>query len=310
MNGQQPVKPKAPTTVVVFGILSIVFGLFSLLGTAASAAFLFSPQLVNGGAPNPFLEGEMMMLWLKVSFALGLIAAIVLIVAGIGLLQMRRWAPRLAVGYSIYVIAMTVLGLVIQIVLMAGPAFNNNAGPAEAGVILAGLVGGVIGGGVSLIFPLLLWYYMTRPHIVAAFAGDTVEPVSGEAIAAMLVDDGTRDPANPFVSPRAEVSTSGHGSAGPVDSMVEKFIPSKNGPALASYYLGLLALFPCLGFFAGVAAVYLGIKGLRNVRANPEVRGGAHAWVGLVCGSVFGLFNFLLLAVSVVGGVVAAVGAR
>ena len=309
MSGDQPMKPKAPTAVVVFGILSIVYGLFAFLATAASAAFIFSPQLVNRGVPNPFLDGDLMLLWQKTNLALGLIASVMLIVAGIGLLRMRRWAVRLAVGYSIYDIATTVLGLAIQIVFVAVPAFNNE-GPAKAGPVLAGTVGGAIVGGVSLIFPLLLWYYMTRPQIVAAFGGATAELAPGEAIAAMLVDDGPRDPANPFVSPRAEVSTSGQASAGAVDAMVEKFIPSKNGPALASYYLGLLALFPCLGFFVGVAAVYLGIKGLRNVRANPEVRGGAHAWVGIVCGSLFGLFNFLLLAVSVVGGIVAAIGRR
>jgi hypothetical protein len=51
----------------------------------------------------------------------------------------------------------------------------------------------------------------------------------------------------------------------------------------------------------GVAAVYFGLQGLSRVRQNPEVRGGAHAWVGLVCGALFGLFNLLLIVLVVVG---------
>jgi hypothetical protein len=309
MNGEQPAKPKAPTAVVVFGILSIVFGVIGVLGTAVSAALVFNPPRPEGGAPNPFLEGDTMRWWVQINIFLGLIATVVLIVAGVGLLMMRTWAPRLAIGYSVYTIASTVLGLAVQIMFVVIPAFKND-GAAQSGPELAGIVGGVIGGGVSLIFPLLLWYFMTRPQIMASFGGPEVERASNEILAATLADSGPIDTSNPFASPRATTTSSGEASAGAVESMVETFIPSKNGPALASYYLGLLALLPCLGFFVGVAAVYLGIKGLRNVRANPEVRGGAHAWVGIVCGSLFGLFNFLLLAVSVVGGIAAAMGAR
>ena len=38
----------------------------------------------------------------------------------------------------------------------------------------------------------------------------------------------------------------------------------------------------------------LGIKGLKNVKANPEVKGTAHAWIGIISGTVF-----LLLSIAV-----------
>ena len=44
-----------------------------------------------------------------------------------------------------------------------------------------------------------------------------------------------------------------------------------------------------------------GLDLLKKVRANPAVRGGVHAWVGLVCGAIFGLFNMVLLGISIVG---------
>ena len=80
-----------------------------------------------------------------------------------------------------------------------------------------------------------------------------------------------------------EVASGGMSPSIP-ESIVETFVPSQNGPALVSYYVGIFSLFPCLGFPLGVVAVYYGLQGLRRVRENPAVRGGAHAWVGIVCG--------------------------
>jgi len=66
-------------------------------------------------------------------------------------------------------------------------------------------------------------------------------------------------------------------------------IPYKNTPALVSYYLGVFSLIPCIGGFLGVAAVILGIMGLRKAAQFPEAKGKAHAIIGIVAGSIFGL---------------------
>lgn len=65
-------------------------------------------------------------------------------------------------------------------------------------------------------------------------------------------------------------------------------IPYKNPMALISYYLGIFSLFPCLGAFMGIAALILGVKGLKVANAHPEAKGKAHAIVGIICGSIFG----------------------
>ena len=41
----------------------------------------------------------------------------------------------------------------------------------------------------------------------------------------------------------------------------------------------------------GIAAVVLGLKGLRLVKERPEVRGRTHAWVGVIAGGLFALIN-------------------
>jgi hypothetical protein len=63
-------------------------------------------------------------------------------------------------------------------------------------------------------------------------------------------------------------------------------IPYKNAPALISYYLGILALLPVLGFFFGIASLVLGVRGLRKRRSEPHVKGAVHAWIGIILGSL------------------------
>jgi hypothetical protein len=73
-------------------------------------------------------------------------------------------------------------------------------------------------------------------------------------------------------------------------------IPYKNGPALTSYYLAVASLIPCLGILTGIPAFFLGLKGLKKVKAQPWVRGSVHAWIGVVVGAVMVLLNLIGIA--------------
>ncbi len=76
-------------------------------------------------------------------------------------------------------------------------------------------------------------------------------------------------------------------------------IPYKNAAALMAYYLGVFSVIPF--FPIGLAALALGIIGLRDRRRNPVIKGAVHAWIGIIVGGALGL---LWLA-----GTVLAVGA-
>lgn len=78
-------------------------------------------------------------------------------------------------------------------------------------------------------------------------------------------------------------------------------IPYKNGPALVGYYLGVFSLIPCLGLPLGIAAIPLGIAGLRKRRVQPVIKGGAHAWIAIVLGSISVLLWGGLLVAGIVG---------
>ena len=94
-----------------------------------------------------------------------------------------------------------------------------------------------------------------------------------------------------------------HPSGSPVvittDDTLGGLMPSKNGPALAAYYLGVFSLIPFLGIPLGIAAFILGIKGARKAREHPEVKGKVHAWVGIIAGGLFSLLYLILIALMV-----------
>jgi hypothetical protein len=77
-------------------------------------------------------------------------------------------------------------------------------------------------------------------------------------------------------------------------------IPYKNSLALASYYLGVFALIPCLGIPLGLAAVITGIKGLRFAAVNKAAGGRIHAYIGIIAGSLFTSFNLIIFIISMV----------
>jgi len=102
---------------------------------------------------------------------------------------------------------------------------------------------------------------------------------------------------NPFQSPQAEIVQA---VAVGGDEGVATVIPYRNASALLAYYLGLFSCFPALGFPLAIVALVLGVRGLRAVRQNPSVHGTAHAWIGLICGSIGFLLNLLIISVIVI----------
>jgi len=250
--------------------------------------------------------------WTLVSTVLNFLASVALLASGIGLLQMKSWGRLLSIWYAGYSILITLAGVVYSFFTMqsefaAGGQFAPGTGEmALTGILIVSVIFGL---GLSLLHPVLLWYFMTRPHVVAAFLGQwtpTVEPSNANPIVYALAPDAQQPVIsdNPYAAPTTQsLAVAPVGPAS--ENALETVIPVKNTPALIAYYLGLFSLFPVLGLPLAVAAVVLGRRGLKNVRANPEVKGTAHAWVGVVCGWLFGIFNTLLLVVVVVGIVAA-----
>ena len=88
------------------------------------------------------------------------------------------------------------------------------------------------------------------------------------------------------------------------DSGLSTLVPYKNPRALIAYYLGIFSFIPVVGMFLGITAFILGLQGLKFAGANPQARGRVHAWIGVICGGIFGLL-YLILNVMIVVGIIA-----
>jgi hypothetical protein len=83
-------------------------------------------------------------------------------------------------------------------------------------------------------------------------------------------------------------------------------IPYKNPKALIAYYLGIFSGLPLVGLPFGVAAVILGILGLRDRNRNPVIKGSVHAGIGIGCGTIFtllwGAVVVMMIVAAITGG--------
>jgi hypothetical protein len=75
--------------------------------------------------------------------------------------------------------------------------------------------------------------------------------------------------------------------------------PYQNVAALLAYYLGIFSIVPLVGSPLGIAAVLLGICGLRGAQRHPEASGKFQAWVGIIVGGLCGLLYTVLLAITI-----------
>ncbi|MHC4478617.1 MAG: DUF4339 domain-containing protein [Planctomycetota bacterium] len=151
---EQPT-PERPTSVTVFGILNIVFGgLGALCMPFGMCVSFVMPDLFN---PTAGAKA-----WLLFSYIIGFAATIVLLVVGIGLLGLRSWARRWAVGYGWFAIVWGIVGTVVNMVLMRSGALGYSEDA------MSGAMGAVVGEVVGLVYYILLIIFMQRPHVKAA----------------------------------------------------------------------------------------------------------------------------------------------
>jgi Domain of unknown function (DUF4190) len=102
--------------------------------------------------------------------------------------------------------------------------------------------------------------------------------------------------ANPYQAsnaPTTEFPPVMASSARPPEA-IESLIPYRNSPALISYYTGLFSICPIIGLPLAIAALVLGVVGLRKRRRQSEVKGAAHAWIGIIVGTLGLLINVVI----------------
>ena len=103
------------------------------------------------------------------------------------------------------------------------------------------------------------------------------------------------------VSPSSPADTPQHSEGDATGGL----IPYKNKHALIGYYMsvgGLIMMcIPVLGLIYTISVVVIGIKGLKNAKANPHVKGQVHCWVAIIGGSLETLVTLILSVLFAIG---------
>jgi hypothetical protein len=191
---------KPPTAVYVLAILHLVGGGLGLLGALGTGAMLAVSVSKMAAGPPPALGQPIkdpnqltadMMRYVDAhvpgykaeifaAVALDLVLSILLLAAGVGLLNMRPWARTLSLVYAPLSIAYHLFGLVYGLIfvmpvtrefLQAAAQKNPQLGPAVMGGEVGGYMGVFVGAAV-IIYPIVVLVIMLRPSIAAAFRGE------------------------------------------------------------------------------------------------------------------------------------------
>jgi hypothetical protein len=162
---------RRPTSVLVFGILNMVFAVFGAFGMIVSIVLFFAPVTSSNPVIKIIQENPGYATFLKASIPLGFLSSAVLLASGIGLILVKNWARVASIAYGAYAIVWGIIGTVMNYMCITRPLLeqaSQRPGPEMAGAI-GGAIGSAIGGCIGLVYPILLIIFMVRPHVVAAF---------------------------------------------------------------------------------------------------------------------------------------------
>ena len=179
-----------PVSVTLFGILNIGFGLLGL-GWALLSKLLEGFDSAHSGASlSPYFSTMMAIwdaiskdpayaVWNQISFPMDIAAGLALTAAGIGLLLLKNWSRLLSNGWAVYTIISVFVNLAVLFValhrVLAGALHSSTTG-AVALVLASAAISAIL----TLVYPLLLLYFMSRPKVVPAFQRDPVSPPNHE----------------------------------------------------------------------------------------------------------------------------------
>ena len=124
----EPVDNK-PVSIIVFGILNLVFAVLGLFGAVASIGFLVFAFNTQGQQNSPWdavwSQNAGQAAYMMGSSILNFIFRVVQLFAGIGLLRSRKSGHTLSIIYAWYAIASAIAGVIISYLLILSPAMGQ-----------------------------------------------------------------------------------------------------------------------------------------------------------------------------------------
>lgn len=182
-----------PTAVLVMAILNMVFGglgvvcgvcgvagLMFLLSLPTSSLMANVPPQDRAAMASAFAPLEQFKTFMIGNMVLSIIMAVVLVVAGIGLLKMQPWARWASIFYAVVTIISALAGVYINSAYI-NPAMEKwqrdmvqkqgQAGAPAPNQQMSNMASSIGGAVVSMAYSIALLVVMFLPSVTAAFAG-------------------------------------------------------------------------------------------------------------------------------------------
>lgn len=161
-----PVLPSGqrPTSATVLGILNIIFGIWGFCGVFGGAmviAMIFSGQFDSQPGFEAFGD-PLMMGYTIVQAAMGFLLSVLIIFAGIGLLQFRPWGRTASIYYAIIKLLLVVAGIIVMVLQMFPLTAAWDPQNPVAVSQLFGAIGGIVGSCFEIAYPIILLVFMNR----------------------------------------------------------------------------------------------------------------------------------------------------
>lgn len=168
-----------PVAVTIFGILNLGYGLLGLGWVLLSKMLEGLDAMPAGASMSPYFSSmaalwdaiskePAFVVWNRISVPLDAAVGVALAAAGIGLLLLKNWSRLLSNGWAIYTVISVFLNLAVLLValhrVLAGALQS-----ASTGAIALVLAAAAIGAALTLVYPVILLYFMGRPKVAQAF---------------------------------------------------------------------------------------------------------------------------------------------
>ena len=147
---------KRPISIPTFGVLNTVFSLWGLLEHANSILALLTMDKTNLEVLVFSENNDYQRFWLM-STCLGVIVCFALLLSGVGLLLSKEWGRYISLVYAPCALATGLLGIALNALRVVEPALEIDAGSTA--------VDGLVVGFGSLLFPIALIIFVTRPSV-------------------------------------------------------------------------------------------------------------------------------------------------
>ena len=162
-------------SATIFGMLNIGFGLLGLMNVLLSSMF----DILGAMAANPAFNWVAAflatlnhnlgyILWNQIAIPLNAAASLLQVAAGIGLLLLKNWARLASIGCGVYKILFVMFNIAVLWLALGANLATAMQGAGAILVVFLGLAG-FVGTVLTLVYPVLLIYFLTRPKAVQAF---------------------------------------------------------------------------------------------------------------------------------------------